>query len=73
MSTEAITSAALALPPESRAVLAEVLLASLELPIETKYRQEWEKEIEDRIDAFERGEMETYSLEEVMRELGKHS
>jgi putative addiction module component (TIGR02574 family) len=71
MTTEAITSAALALPPESRAALAEVLLASLDSPLEIKYRQEWEQEIEDRIDAYERGEMETVSREEVMRRLGK--
>lgn len=73
MTVEAITSAALALPPESRAALAETLLASLDPPIELKYREEWEKEIEDRIDAYERGEMETVSREEVMRQLGERS
>ena len=67
MTTEAIASAALALPPESRAALAEVLLSSLEPPIDIKYRKEWEQEIEDRIDAYERGEIQAYSREEVMR------
>jgi putative addiction module component (TIGR02574 family) len=71
MTADAITSAALALPPESRAALAETLLASLEPPIDIKHREEWEKEIEDRIDAYERGEMESFSREDVMRELGK--
>jgi putative addiction module component (TIGR02574 family) len=72
MTTEAITSAALALPEESRAALAEVLLSSLSPPIDIKYREEWEREIEDRIDALERGELETVSREEVMRQLGKN-
>ena len=78
MTIEAITAAALALPMESRAALAEVLLSSLHLPdetdsqeIELKFRAEWEQEIEDRIDAFERGEIGTVSREEVMRQLGK--
>jgi putative addiction module component (TIGR02574 family) len=70
MTIEAITSAALALPPESRAVLAETLLASPDLWDSIKYRAEWEQEIEDRIDAYERGELKAIPLEEVMRSLG---
>jgi putative addiction module component (TIGR02574 family) len=31
--------------------------------------EEWRAEIDRRLKAFERGEMETYSREEVMREL----
>jgi len=72
MTCHEIASAALALPPESRATLVEMLLASLE-PIDIKYHEEWEKEIEDRITAYERGEMELISREEVMRKLGKRS
>jgi putative addiction module component (TIGR02574 family) len=71
MTIESITSAALALPPESRAALAETLLASLETPLEITHRAAWEQEIEDRIDAYERGELETISREEIMRQLGK--
>jgi putative addiction module component (TIGR02574 family) len=67
MTTEALASAALALPPESRAALAELLLSSLESPIDVKYREEWEQEIEDRLDAYDRGEMKAYSRDEVMR------
>jgi putative addiction module component (TIGR02574 family) len=67
MTAEAIATAALALPPESRAALAEALLSSLEPPIDIKYREEWEQEIEDRLDAYDRGEMKAYSREEVMR------
>ena len=71
MSTEAITSAVLALPAESRAALVEVLMASLEPPIEIKYREEWEREIEDRIDAYRRGEMKLIPREDVIRKLGR--
>lgn len=73
MNIKAIGTAALALPQDKRALLAELLLASLEPAIEIKYREEWEKEIEDRIDAYDRGEMKSYSREEVMRLLGRVS
>jgi putative addiction module component (TIGR02574 family) len=71
MTTDALVTAALALPRESRAVLAQALLSSLDEPSDIKYREEWEQEIEDRIDALERGETETVSRVEVMRKLGK--
>jgi Putative addiction module component. len=81
MTIETITAAALALPAESRAALAEVLLSSLDQTtdaeepqeIEITHRAEWEREIEERIDALDRGEIETVSREEVMRRLGKLS
>jgi putative addiction module component (TIGR02574 family) len=69
MTTEALTSAALALPPESRAALAELLLSSLDSAGGTKYQEEWEHEIEQRLAAYDRGEMQSFSREEVMREL----
>jgi putative addiction module component (TIGR02574 family) len=71
LTAEAITTAALALAPESRAALAEALLDSLAPAGGIKYWTEWEREIEDRIDALDRGEMKTVSREEVMRSLGK--
>jgi putative addiction module component (TIGR02574 family) len=73
MNVKEIGEAALALPPDERAMLAELLRASLEPPVKIKYRKEWEMEIEKRIDAFRRGEMKAYTREEVMRELGKLS
>jgi len=69
MTIEAITSAALALPTESRAELAETLLRSLDDSHSAKYWAEWEVEIERRIAAYDRGEMKSYSREEVMRML----
>jgi putative addiction module component (TIGR02574 family) len=67
MTVEALTSAALALSPEERVTLAETLLASVDPWADVKYREEWQQEIKDRIEAYERGEMETFSREEVMR------
>ena len=69
MSTEAITSAALALPPESRAELAETLLRSLDSAETRELAMEWEREIERRVKAFERGEIKTFSEEEVTRDV----
>ena len=65
MSTEAITSAALALPPESRAELVDTLLRSLD-PQENGIAEAWAGEAADRIAAYERGEMKSLSREEVM-------
>jgi putative addiction module component (TIGR02574 family) len=70
MTTEAITAAALALPPKERAALAETLLESLEFDwSEVTYAKEWQQEIEDRIDAYQRGEMRAIPWDEAMRSL----
>jgi putative addiction module component (TIGR02574 family) len=57
---------ALALPANERADLVERLLSSLE-PAEPEIEKRWAKEVEDRIDAFERGELKTISAEEFFR------
>jgi putative addiction module component (TIGR02574 family) len=69
MTVEAITSAALALPDASRAELVEKLIQSLDESVSAKYWPEWQTEIEDRIAAYDRGEMKSYSREEVMQNL----
>jgi len=69
MSTEQIEQQAMALPPEKRAELAERLLASLEPPDQREIDQAWEKELEARIDAYERGEQTARPAEEVIREI----
>lgn len=71
MTTEAIAAAALALPPESRLTLAELLLNSVKSEPEITFSAEWIAEIEYRIDALRRGELETISREVVMRAAGK--
>ena len=57
---------ALALPENERADLVERLLSSLG-PAEPEIEKRWAKEVEDRIDALERGELKTISAEEFFR------
>jgi putative addiction module component (TIGR02574 family) len=71
MTVESLTAAALELPPKSRLTLAEVLLESIKAESSPPLSAEMIAEIEDRIAAYRRGELETYSREEVMRSVGR--
>lgn len=56
------------LSPEERACLAEALLESLrEAPL-AAIEAAWEREIEERVAAFDRGEHPVFSAEEVFAE-----
>ena len=57
---------ALALPINERADLVERLLSSLDPP-EPEVEKLWALEAEDRIEAFERGELKTISAREFFR------
>jgi len=59
---------ACSLLPEERAHLAEVLFESLHDPLLSEIKTEWEREIEKRVAAFERGELQTYLAEDVFAE-----
>ena len=61
---EKIIQQALGLPAEERAEVAERLLSSLEPPLSAIDRL-WVHEAEDRIDAYERGEIEAIPAEDV--------
>ncbi len=53
------------LSPDDRAHLAEILLESLldsSIPV---IKREWEQEIENRVAAFDRGELQTHPSDEV--------
>ena len=56
-----------ALSAEDRAMLAESMLESLHTPI-NDIEVAWAEEIEDRVRAFDRGEIPSYSAEEVFAE-----
>jgi putative addiction module component (TIGR02574 family) len=56
------------LPPNDRARLAEVLLESLQDDSLREIESAWKKEIEARITAYDRGEIKTFSAEEVFTE-----
>jgi putative addiction module component (TIGR02574 family) len=55
------------LSPEDRSRLVELLLESLHGSTE-EVEAAWEAEIERRVAAYERGEVQTYSAEEVFAE-----
>jgi len=56
---------ALSLPPSERAEVIDHLLASLDPSPDHRIDEVWGQEAEDRLDAFERGEIKTVSASEV--------
>jgi len=56
---------ALSLPPEERAELADRLLTSLDSSAVGQIDALWAAEAEDRLDAFERGEIKTMSADDA--------
>ena len=57
--------------PEERAQLAEVLLESLYDSSLSEIESEWRREIENRVAAFDRGELQTYPAEDVFAEASR--
>jgi putative addiction module component (TIGR02574 family) len=57
-----------ALSPDDRARLAEVLLESLQGSPLTEVEAAWSREIEERVAAFDRGEVQAYPAEGVFAE-----
>jgi putative addiction module component (TIGR02574 family) len=53
---------------EERAILAEILLESLREPPIATIEEAWDQEIERRLAALERGELETVSAESLFVE-----
>lgn len=67
--TAKVVTDALSLPPRSRAKLADKLLESLDQPGQKKIDNLWADEAEDRIDAYEKGEIKVTSGKDVFRKL----
>jgi putative addiction module component (TIGR02574 family) len=68
MTLKELEAQAKALSPEERAALAESLLDSLrDAPI-AEIEAAWEREIEERAAAYDRGELKTISAEDVFSE-----
>lgn len=61
-----ILEEALALSPSIKAELVDYLLASLDSP-DKEIDQLWMDEAENRIDAYERGEIKALKIEEVLK------
>ncbi|PIQ13137.1 MAG: addiction module antitoxin RelB [Hydrogenophilales bacterium CG_4_9_14_3_um_filter_59_35] len=54
--------------PDERAQLVEVLLESLQGSSLSEIGTEWEREVEKRVAAFDRGELQTTPAEEIFAE-----
>ncbi len=68
-STEEVISEALSLPPDTRALLADRLLTSLESPQREEIDKLWAEEAERRIRQIETGEVKPIPGEEVFKEI----
>lgn len=66
-SLKQIEEQARALNPDDRAKLVESLLESLHIPV-SEIEAAWAKEIERRVDAFDRGELPDRAAEDVFAE-----
>lgn len=62
---------ALSLPPEERLEVAELLLTSLDSASRQRIDALWAAEAEDRLDAFNRGEIQTISARDAFNEIAK--
>ena len=69
LGTEAVFNAALALPEESRAALADILLESLPDASRNEIYQAWVQEATKRMDDFDKGKTKAIPGEEVFRSL----
>jgi putative addiction module component (TIGR02574 family) len=56
------------LSPNDRAQLAEILLESLQDNMLGEIETAWQQEIKERVAAYDRGELKTFSAEEVFAE-----
>jgi putative addiction module component (TIGR02574 family) len=66
---ETLFQAALALPPENRAALAEQLLDSLAEEDQAAVDAAWALEAQRRLEAFDQGKLKAIPGEEVLRSL----
>jgi len=64
-SSEKVLQEALSLPPKDRAEVLERLLETFQEPPDPELDKLWAQEAEDRIDAYDRGELASVSSEDV--------
>lgn len=67
--SDQIIQQVLALPLEERAQLIERLLATFQAPPDPALDQLWANEAHDRLDAYDRGELDAVSIEDVFRQI----
>ncbi len=66
-----ILSEALELPPVERAELVEEIMSSFDFPARAEVDASWAREAEDRIDAYEQGNLKARSADEVFRSIDR--
>jgi putative addiction module component (TIGR02574 family) len=73
MTTQAqqVLDKAIGLPPIERAELVEAILASFGLPARAEIDAAWAQEAEDRVDAYDRGEITGIPASRVFEEIEK--
>ncbi|MFQ5584001.1 MAG: addiction module protein [Calditrichia bacterium] len=69
---EKILTEALALPPLERAELIEMLFSSFEFPSRKSIDALWGKEAEERIDAYDKGNINARSAKKVFEKINKN-
>ena len=67
MDSKTLQEAALSLPPDERAALAEKLLSSLDEPSEAELERAWLSEASRRARQLDRGDVQGVSEEDVRR------
>jgi putative addiction module component (TIGR02574 family) len=69
--THQVLERAIVLPPIERAELLEGILSSFDFPARADIDAAWAQEAEDRIDAFNRGDILSISATEVFEKINK--
>lgn len=64
---------ALDLPPTDRAELVEQILASFDFPARKDIDAAWAREAEDRIDAYERGDIASSPADDVFKDIDRQA
>ena len=71
--SQQILREALGLPPIDRAELVEQILASFEFPARQDIDAAWAQEAEDRIDAYEQGEISSSPANKVFKDIDQQA
>lgn len=67
--SEQVLRAALALPPTERAALLEAIFASFDFPARADIDALWSAEVEERLAAYDRGELPAVPADDVFARL----
>ena len=69
--TQQVLEKAIHLPPVERAELVEQIISSFDFPSREEIDALWAKEAEDRIDAYDRGEIKAIPASQVFEKINR--